>query len=103
MNGKFEHVNHQPIPAIPEGDPGKDKLFPGKCAPIPCAGINDAEAAATPWPPEPPVQITPGADGWTAVEMYLRGPACPWDTTGIADALEAKSHFGADRAPCLRR
>jgi FG-GAP repeat len=95
MAGEWRQVEHQPIPAIPNEEPGADKVYQGNCAPIPCAGINDAEAAATGWPPEPPVRITPGTDGWAAVEIYLRGPACPWVKTGIADALEARSQFGA--------
>jgi hypothetical protein len=96
LDPEWKQLQSQRVPMVPQEEPGRgDKLYRDKCAPIPCAGINDAEATLTGYPPEPPVRVTVGADGWTEVEIYLRGPACPWDKTGIANALEARSQFGA--------
>jgi Domain of Unknown Function (DUF1080) len=96
LDPQWKHLESKPIPASPDEEPGSgDKLYQGKCDPIPCFGINDAEASLTGYPPEPPIQITPAADGWLDVKIYLRGPACPWDNTGIAEALDARSQFGS--------
>jgi hypothetical protein len=96
LDAEWKQLERKSVPAAANEEPGSgDKLYPGKCAPIPCAGINDAEATRVGFPPEPPVRITPTGDGWTEVEIYLRGASCPWDKTGIADELEARSQFGA--------
>lgn len=96
LDSGWKTIDRKPIPPSPNEEPGSgDRLYPGKCAPIPCIGINDAEASLTGFPPEPPVQITPRENGWHDVEIYLRGAACPWDKSGIADALDARSQFGA--------
>jgi Domain of Unknown Function (DUF1080)/FG-GAP-like repeat len=96
LDADGKEIDRKSIPAPVRGASGGDNgIYPGACAPIPCAGINDAEAARTGWPSRPSIRITPRADGWQQVEITLRGAACPWDTTGVAEALDARSQFGA--------
>jgi hypothetical protein len=95
LDGEGKQIDRTPIPAPVRPAPGSgDKIYPGMCAPIPCSGINDAEATKAGWPSRPSIHITPRADGWQQVEITLRGSACPWDKTGMAEALEARSQFG---------
>lgn len=69
-------------------------LTPGACAPIACAGINNPEGALPGYPPEPPVRISDGQDGWKSVEIELRGSALPWDTSGAGKTADERSQFG---------
>ena len=46
------------------------------------------------YPPEPPVRITERKDGWRQVEVRLRGPALPWDNTGLGAIANDRSQFG---------
>jgi hypothetical protein len=96
LDGEGKQIDRKFIPAPVREKPGSgDKIFPGMCAPIPCAGINDAEATKFGWPSRPSLRITPAADGWQQVEITLRGAACPWDKTGIAETLDGRSQFGS--------
>jgi hypothetical protein len=95
LDGDGKEIDRKPIPApVREPAGSGDQLYPGACAPIPCSGINDAEGTKTGWPSRPSIHITPRADGWQQVEITLRGAACPWDKTGVAEALDARSQFG---------
>ena len=96
LDGAGKQIDRKPIPAPVREEPGSgDKIYPGMCAPIPCAGVNDAEATKEGWPSHPSIHIAPPADGWQQVEITLRGSACPWDKTGMAEALDARSQFGS--------
>lgn len=95
LDAEGKEIDRKPIPAPVHEDAGSaDKIYPGMCAPIPCSGINDAEATKAGWPSHPSIHLSPRSDGWQQVEITLRGSACPWDTTGAAEALEARSQFG---------
>jgi Domain of Unknown Function (DUF1080)/FG-GAP-like repeat len=95
LDGHGKQIDHKPIPApVHEARGSGDEIYPGMCAPIPCSGINDAEATKAGWPSHPSIHFTTRSDGWQQVEITLRGSACPWDTTGVAEALEARSQFG---------
>ena len=70
------------------------KRIDGACAPVACVGINHPFGTLTGYPPEPLVQIKPAKDGWKSVEIALRGPALPWDKTGLAKVADQRSQFG---------
>jgi hypothetical protein len=96
LEGEGKKMDRKPIPApVHEARGSGDEIYPGMCAPIPCAGINDAEATKAGWPSRPAIHITPQSDGWQQAEITLRGAACPWDKTGVAEALDARSQFGS--------
>jgi len=95
LDAEGKVLDRKSVPPPPLDIAGAEhKQTPGACAPIACFGINDAEGALPGYPPEPPVRIRPGADGWSDVEIELRGPALPWDTTGASALADQRSQFG---------
>ncbi len=95
LDAQGKEIERKPVPPPPLDVAGAEhKMAQGACAPIACAGINDPVGALTGYPPEPPVRISPGKDGWHDVEIELRGPALPWDGTGIAAVADERSQFG---------
>ena len=85
-------LDSKPVPASPEYI--ESKTVDGACGPVACVGINQPRGTLTGYPPEPPVQIRPGKDGWKSVEISLRGAALPWDKTGLAKIADERSQFG---------
>ncbi len=94
LDTKGKQIDRKMIPASPRPSSNGDELSPGMCAPIPCFGINDARGTKSGWPLRPSIHISKLAGGWQQVEITLRGLACPWDTTGVGAALDARSQFG---------
>ena len=94
LDAKGKQRDRTIIPAPPGFSPGGDELSAGMCAPIPCFGINDARGTKSGWPLRPSIHISKPVHEWQQVEISLRGPACPWDTTGVAAGLDARSQFG---------
>ena len=94
LDAKGKQRDRTIIPAPPGVSPGGDELSAGMCAPIPCFGINDARGTKSGWPLRPSIHISKPVHEWQQVEISLRGPACPWDTTGVAAGLDARSQFG---------
>src|ERR1700693_3024168 len=72
LDAQGKEVERKAVPAPPIDVAGAEhKMARGACAPIACAGINDPVGALTGYPPEPPVRISKGADGWQQVEVEL--------------------------------
>jgi hypothetical protein len=95
LDAQGKETERKPVAAPPLDVAGAEhKMARGACAPIACSGINDPVGALTGYPPEPPVRISKGADGWMQVEVELRGSALPWDTTGVGALSDERSHFG---------
>jgi hypothetical protein len=95
LDAQGKVLERKAVPAPPIDVAGAEhKMARGACAPIACAGINDPVGALTGYPPEPPVRIRKGIDGWQHVEVELRGSALPWDTTGVGALTDERSHFG---------
>ena len=95
LDAQGKIVDSKPIPPPPLDVAGAEhKMAKGACAPIWCAGINDPVGALTGYPPEPPVRISAGKDGWQDVEVELRGAALPWDTSGIGAVVDERSQYG---------
>jgi Domain of Unknown Function (DUF1080)/FG-GAP-like repeat len=95
LDAQGKEVERKAVSAPPLDVAGAEhKMARGACAPIACAGINDPVGALTGYPPEPPVRIRKGADGWQEVEVELRGSALPWDTTGAGALTDERSHYG---------
>ncbi len=95
LDSQGKELDRRPVPPPPLDVAGAEhQMAAGACAPIACAGISDPVGALNGYPPEPPIRISDGAEGWKQVEVVLRGPAFPWDTTGVGDLAEKRSHFG---------
>lgn len=95
LNGQGDELDRKPIPPPPAEPPDSaDPLRTGACSPIACVGINDPQGTTNGYAPEPPIQISPEADGWQRVEISLRGSATPWDRSEMGAELDARSQFG---------
>lgn len=95
LDAQGKELDRKPVPVPPLDVAGAEhKMARGACAPIACSGINDPVGALTGYPPEPPVRVSKGEDGWQDVEVELRGSALPWDTTGVGALSDERSHFG---------
>ncbi|MGC1635877.1 MAG: FG-GAP-like repeat-containing protein [Candidatus Acidiferrales bacterium] len=95
LDAQGKVTERKPVPPPPLDVAGAEHpMARGACAPIACAGINDPVGALTGYPPEPPVRISKGADGWMQAEVELRGSALPWDATGVGALTDERSHFG---------
>jgi hypothetical protein len=95
LDSQGREVEKKSVPPAPLDLPDTEhKMIPGACAPIACSGINHAQGAVPGYPPEPPVRISEGADGWKEVEIMLRGSAFTWDATDISAIADERSQFG---------
>ncbi|MFZ1971632.1 MAG: FG-GAP-like repeat-containing protein [Candidatus Acidiferrales bacterium] len=95
LDAQGKVTERKPVPPPPVDVAGAEHAMArGACAPIACSGINDPVGALTGYPPEPPVRISKGNDGWMQVEVELRGSALPWDATGAGALSDERSHFG---------
>lgn len=95
LDADGKEVDRAAVPPPPLDVAGAEHaLTPGACAPIACAGINNPEGALPGYPPEPPVRISDGPDGWKLAEIELRGSAFPWDSGGVGKTAEEQSQFG---------
>lgn len=72
----------QGAPVAESGESGP--LIAGACSPVPCEGIQQAQASRKGWPPEPIASIQDGENGWKRVQITLRG--------GLAEA--ERNRFG---------
>lgn len=61
----------QQPPAAESGESGP--LMEGACAPVPCDGIQHAQASRKGWPPEPIAVIQKSENGWERAQITLRG------------------------------
>ena len=95
LDAQGKELDREPLPGPAQNPSARsDKLSKSACGPIPCDGINDAEAAVHGYPAAPPVRISSQANGWRHVEVTLRGAALPWATAGVGAAVDQNSHFG---------
>ncbi len=95
LDEQGNELDRKPIPPPPTAVPhAENPPTAGACAPIFCVGINHAQGTKYGYGPEPPVQISTGAEGWQHVELVLRGSAASWDNSGMAAALEQRSQYG---------
>jgi hypothetical protein len=95
LDAQGNELDRKTLPPPPLDVAGRvNPLYTGACSPIACVGINDPQGATSGFPPEPPVRISPGADGWQRADISLRGAAAAWDTSGVGAILDARSQFG---------